>query len=698
MENRMDKNPATLPASGNGFKRFFRICLILILGLFGLAEISEAATYYVDYQGGNDLNTGLSASSPWRHCPGDISATGNAATTNLVGGDAVIFKRGVTYTGDTSSAPIITPSSSGSKVTENSTNGTRIISGSGQLYDSGRNFVGLGVTPGNWVYIYHSKNSRDNTWVESVGLWQVASLDDANHITLSGFNGRGYAGGDLTYVITNPITFKSIPNWGTGEFATIDAKNIHHTIFETNDKSYLYFSGLRLVNTAYGDYKAAINNSQGYAGHHVYVDACRFENMGASAIRTYDGTHNIIRNSYFEHIGYTVQDWDGFYSLADNNTAKTVCRFGGGNKYWIFRYNTVDGVGEDPETGIDVCDSHVGHAHLFQIANNPNYDYGWIIGNRISRAAMNIYFTSNEARVNNATQTNPVVVTLDRDVPWNNGTQVCFFGVLGMEELNGHCFLIANRNGATFQLHNLDGSNTDGSGFGTFIPQSNPNYAMVDTPGHPAYWTIINNVVIGDYSLPGGGGVEAFTFGAGENIRIYNNTIVSVNGSMGFIFDVIISGISKNLDFKNNIFYSTNPNGTLAILIEKSPWVLGGFTFQNNHYNTNSSTPFRICYSQASETNQTLEQWQAVGFDNVGFHASNGLTVDPLFVSYTGNDFHLQPNSPDKDTGTSLTDYFILDKDKIMRPQGSGWDIGAYEYSQGPDNTPPAAPSGLTVK
>ena len=162
MKKKVNRTQPIWSARRNRLNKFQWIWLIVIFGLFVLAKISEGASYYVDYQGGNDSNTGLSTSSPWGHCPGDSRATGNAASTNLSSGDSVIFKRGVTYTGDTSSAPIVTLSSSGAKVTENSSNGTRTISGSGQLYDSGRNFVGLGVTAGHWVYIYHSKNSQDN--------------------------------------------------------------------------------------------------------------------------------------------------------------------------------------------------------------------------------------------------------------------------------------------------------------------------------------------------------------------------------------------------------------------------------------------------------------------------------------------------------------------------------------------------------
>src|SRR6266849_1218924 len=57
------------------------------------------ATYFVDFVGGSDSNSGLSSSAPWQHSPGDANATLNAAIT-LAAGDTVIFKGGVQYNGE----------------------------------------------------------------------------------------------------------------------------------------------------------------------------------------------------------------------------------------------------------------------------------------------------------------------------------------------------------------------------------------------------------------------------------------------------------------------------------------------------------------------------------------------------------------------------------------------------------------------
>lgn len=70
-----------------------------LLPLFLLASLSQAATYYVDFDQGNDANNGLSQTAAWKHAPGDPQAGGQPAATQLQGGDVVQFKGGVVYRG-----------------------------------------------------------------------------------------------------------------------------------------------------------------------------------------------------------------------------------------------------------------------------------------------------------------------------------------------------------------------------------------------------------------------------------------------------------------------------------------------------------------------------------------------------------------------------------------------------------------------
>jgi hypothetical protein len=74
--------------------------ITLALVLFGLLWWTplEAATYYVDFVGGSDSNAGTSTSTAWKRIKGMTGVTGTAASANIAGGDAIVFKGGVTWT------------------------------------------------------------------------------------------------------------------------------------------------------------------------------------------------------------------------------------------------------------------------------------------------------------------------------------------------------------------------------------------------------------------------------------------------------------------------------------------------------------------------------------------------------------------------------------------------------------------------
>jgi len=55
----------------------------------------------------------------------------------------------------------------------------------------------------------------------------------------------------------------------------------------------------------------------------------------------------------------------------------------------------------------------------------------------------------------------------------------------------------------------------------------------------------------------------------------------------------------------------------------------------------------------------------------------NNFTSDPFFVNAAGNDYHLAPGSPAIDSGIYLG--LLMDQEGNPRPQGRGYDIGAFE-------------------
>src|ERR1035437_10267898 len=76
-----------------------RMTLWIFLVMLVLGQKAWCATYYVDFDKGDDAQKGTSEPAAWKHAPGDPSATGAAHALTLAAGDVVLFKGGVTYRG-----------------------------------------------------------------------------------------------------------------------------------------------------------------------------------------------------------------------------------------------------------------------------------------------------------------------------------------------------------------------------------------------------------------------------------------------------------------------------------------------------------------------------------------------------------------------------------------------------------------------
>lgn len=182
---------------------------------------------------------------------------------------------------------------------------------------------------------------------------------------------------------------------------------------------------------------------------------------------------------------------------------------------------------------------------------------------------------------------------------------------------------------------------------------------------------------IDSWQVDGGSGVHVSSPG-GEH-QIYNNIVYRSGEASTFsAFRITPQFHANNLRtvhiYNNTVYDLLNPNAS-AVRIKANGQTVGG-----PHYIRNN-----IAYLAGR------------GIVDIGIHiASNNVTTDPSFKDPARANFSLQSRSIAIDAGETLG-IVTTDFAGVRRPQGAGYDIGAYEAGNGDDSTP-LPPYGLLVR
>jgi len=248
-----------------------------------------------------------------------------------------------------------------------------------------------------------------------------------------------------------------------------------------------------------------------------------------------------------------------------------------------------------------------------------------------------------------------------------------------------HGFYLSNSpNFAIVRNNTASGNVSAGIQFNADISQGPPGIAtnnIIDSN------ILFNNGTAGAAAI----NLDGFQNGIVENNLIYNEHSTGIvlydgDAAQGSINNVIVNntvlvasdgrwcvnintGSTGNTLF-NNIFYNASSNGTITI----DSTSMTGFVSDHNVV---------LNLFQNNGANETLAQWQSqTGQDK------NSIISTPaaLFVNPAANNYQELATSPSVNAGvSSLAGHNAPTVDIVgtTRPQGSGWDIGAYELVSG---------------
>src|SRR5579864_929655 len=249
-------------------------------------------------------------------------------------------------------------------------------------------------------------------------------------------------------------------------------------------------------------------------------------------------------------------------------------------------------------------------------------------------------------------------------------------------------------------------------------PLCSPSCGAGDTTGFNQYdLHVHDNLIHGDNC----NGINLATVDPSKGaVEVYNNVIYHVGlmdpqGEAAAYSCIYLAGITNTgaagtgtVQVFNNTLSDCAANNSSNASGSRGAFGVGGgpstllMNLRNNVANQNAGEIYVDGVKTQIKGDHNL--WYGVG--NGPTQTTNNLNVDPQFVNRSGGDLHLNSTSPAKDSGLTVApaNSFVpnsgqvRDKDGTPRPQGTAFDLGAYELAVGGTTTnPPNAPASVSV-
>jgi len=333
-------------------------------------------------------------------------------------------------------------------------------------------------------------------------------------------------------------------------------------------------------------------------------------------------------------------------------------------------YEVAEAISENDNENIEYQIDYGGiyYIQVYTNGNSNEYNLKWSIATDEPFIAVpSDYLTIQEAI--NAAANGDIIVVNDGiyTIPGPDG--IDFNGKsITVRSQNGpeNCMINAGGNGRGFYFHTGEQANSILSGFtitnGVIDGWSTGGGGILCDGASPT----INNCIIRNNSVSaiawGGGGISC-VFSASPTIYncvVEDNSSVDADGGGGIYCDNA-SPIIRNCTIVNN-FAGTDSGGGLYVFGPSSTTVTNSIFWNNSPGQIDSSSTLsNITYSNIEG----------------GFAGTGNINSNPLFAG--AGIYALTAGSPCIDTGTTSGSP-NSDITGTIRPQGNGYDIGAYEY------------------